>query len=204
MKRKIRTAFSLVFLAVSLPLLVWGFWPPRRETVTTPLAPSAETPSLPEARTIRLTYSPAMRMGDSQIVELNLAAEEETGDGAAYRAHNVVAEARLELDLAEVRPAESTSTALTEGSAPTFYWEVSPRGEGILRGTAWLYLRFIPKAGGEETRRPVSAQLVEIRSKSMLGRTASEARAWGVVGVVVGLGLGVLSKSRMKGRSCGR
>ena len=187
MKFRWQLALAALFLITSIPLSVWGFWPPHRETVMVPLVLPARTPSLPEERTIRLTFSPRMRAGDSQVVELNVIAEgESTGDGV-YEEYNVIAEARLDLSLADVRPADTVSTALVEGGGATFYWEVSPREEGALRGTVWLYLRFVPKAGGEETRQPVSAQLVEVRSQSMLGRSGTEARGIGVVGTVLGL-----------------
>ena len=193
MKQTFRLFLSLLFLSVSLPLLVWGFWPPRRETVVLPLLPAPGMPSLPEARTIRLEFSPVMRAGDSQIVELNLTADGEAADTSLYEEYRVIAEARLELPFANVRPADIVSTALGQGGAATFYWEVTPREQGVSRGTAWLYLRLIPKAGGPagETRGAVSAQSVAIRSRSVLGRTGSQARAMGVVGVIVGLVMGI-------------
>ncbi|HSQ38613.1 MAG TPA: hypothetical protein VLM78_00520 [Anaerolineales bacterium] len=203
MKRTLWLVLASVFLAISLPLLVWGFWPPRRETVTLPLLPADGMPSLPEARTIHLTFSPVMRASDAQIVELNLSADGEAGDASLYEEYNVIVEARLDLPFADVRPAEVVSTALGEGSAATFYWEVNPREVGELRGTVWLYLRLVPKAGGEETRQPVSAQLIGIRSKSVLGRTGSQARAAGVVGLIVGLALGILSIRRWRDESRG-
>jgi hypothetical protein len=187
MKRTLWLVLASVFLAISVPLLVWGFWPPRRETVTLPLLPADGMPSLPEARTIHLTFSPVMRAGDAQIVELNLSADGEAGDDRLYEEYNVIVEARLDLPFADVRPAEVVSTALAEGGAATFYWEVNPREAGDLRGTVWLYLRLVPKAGGEETRQPVSAQLIGISSKSVLGRTGSQARILGVIGFIVGL-----------------
>ena len=187
MKRVIWLGLAIVCLTISLPLLVWGFWPPRREMVTVPLVLPAGMPSLPEARTITLTFSPRMRAGDSQIVELNVTSEGDSTDGGVYDAYNVIAEARLDLSLADVRPADTVSAALVEGGGATFYWEVNPREEGALRGTVWVYLRFVPKAGGEETRQPVSAQLVEVRSQSMLGRSGTEARGIGVVGTVLSL-----------------
>jgi len=192
MKIKIRLMLAFVFLLVSLPLLVWGFWPPRRETVVLPLLPAPGMPSLPEARTIRLEFSPVMRAGDSQIVELNLTADGEAADTSLYEEYRVIAEARLELPFANVRPADIVSTALGQGGAATFYWEVTPREQGVSRGTAWLYLRLVPQAGGPagETRGAVSAQSVAIRSRSVLGRTGSQARAMGVVGSLVGLWLG--------------
>jgi len=205
MKRTLWLVLASVFLAISLPLLVWGFWPPRRETVILPLLPADGMPSLPEARTIHLTFSPVMRAGDAQIVELNLSADGEAEDNRLYEEYNVIVEARLDLPFADVRPAEVVSTALGEGSAATFYWEVNPRDVGELRGTVWLYLRLVPKAGGPagETRRAVSAQLIGIRSKSVLGRTGSQARAAGVVGLIVGLALGILSIRRWRDESRG-
>jgi hypothetical protein len=190
MKRTLGLILAIVCLAVSLPLLVWGFWPPRRETIVLPLLPAPGMPSLPEARTIHLKFSPTMRAGDSQIVELNLSADGVATDTSLYEQYRVISEARLDLPFADVRPADIVSTALGEGGAATFYWDVNPREEGELRGTVWLYLRLVPKAGGDETRQPVSAQLIGIRSKSVLGRTGSQARALGVIGVIVGLVMG--------------
>jgi hypothetical protein len=189
MKVRWQLVSAVVIFFVSIPLLVWGFWPPRRETVTAPLVLPAGMPSLPETRTIRLTFSPTMRAGDSQIVELNVTSEGDSTDGSVYDAYNVIVEARLDLPLTDVRPAELVSAALVEGGDATFYWEATPRQEGALRGTVWLYLRFVPKAGGEETRQPVSAQLVDIRSRSVLGRSGTEARGIGVIGFIVGTGL---------------
>ncbi len=189
MKITLWLVLASVFLVISLPLLVWGFWPPRRETATVPLVLPAGIPSLPDERTIRLTFSPRLRVGDSQIVELNVTSEGGVTDGGVYDAYNVIAEARLDLSLADVRPVETVSAALVEGGGATFYWEVNPREVGALRGTVWLYLRFVPKADGPagETRQPVSAQLLEVRSQSMLGRSGTEARGIGVVGTVLGL-----------------
>ena len=199
MKRTLGLILTIVCLAVSLPLLVWGFWPPRRETVAVPLVLPAGMPSLPEARTIHLTFSPRMRAGDSQIVEMNLTSDGQSADGGGYEDYNLIAEARLDLSLADVRPADTVSTALVEGGGATFYWEVSPREGGALRGTVWLYLRFIPKAGGDETRQPVSAQLIEIHPTSILGRSGTEARVAGVAGSLLALMLGFLLLKKHSG-----
>lgn len=189
MKNNIRWIVPALIIFVSLTLLLWGFLPSRRETVSTSLAIPAGMPALPEARTIHFTYSPVMRLGDSQVVELKLSADGGLDGANVYEETNVIVEARLEFEGADARPADLVSATLDEGGAPTFYWEVTPRGVGEARGTVWLYLRFVPKSGGEETRGPVSAQLVAIRSKSMLGRTGSEARLLGVVGGLIGLAL---------------
>ena len=133
-----------------------------------------------------------MRFGDSQIVKMTLSADDGASSGQDFYAqYNVIAEARLDLPQADVRPANLVRTTLVEGGAATYYWEVRPLEEGSLRGTAWLYLQLTPKAGGEGTRQPVSAQLVEIRSQSLLKRTGTQARVIGVVGSLVGLLLGI-------------
>ncbi|GIK09278.1 MAG TPA: hypothetical protein PKC99_11670 [Anaerolineales bacterium] len=190
-----RLVLAAIFLLVSIPLLIWGFWPPRRETATVPLVTPAGAPSLP-GRTARLTYSPSMRAGDSQVARLDVSA-----DGDLPPGYDVVAEARLDFPLAEARPAELVSAALTEGHGATFYWEAKPRETRTSSGTLWLYLRFVPKAGGEETRQPVWAERVEIRSTSLLGRTGSEARAAGAAGTLAGLVILLWARSAKQNRA---
>jgi len=76
---------------------------------------------------------------------------------------------------------------LTLGAGATFYWDVTPRVDGELEGTVWTYLRFLPKNGGAEIRQPVAAQMVAIRTRSVLGRGGSDMRISGVFGLAVGL-----------------
>jgi hypothetical protein len=200
MKIKIQAALAVVFLMVSLPLLVWGFWPPQRETRVVPLLPAVGMPNLPEAHSISLEFSPTMRAGDSQIIKMTLSADAAASTGQDFYAQNeVIAEARLDMPSAFVRPADSVRTTMADGGSATFYWEVHPSGEGLTSGTAWLYLQLTPKAGGGTTRQPVSAQLVEVRSQSLWKRTGGQARAIGVIGALVGLFLGFpfLAKARL-------
>lgn len=193
MKRKLLPSLVVVILAVSLYLLLWGFLPSRRADISQPLLLPDGLPSLPAQRVIQITYSPVMRAGETQTIEVNLTSEGAEEESGLYNDYNVIAEARLDMSLADVRPLELVSTALVEGSKATFYWEVDPRQAGTLRGTIWLYLRFIPKTGGEEFREPVFAQLIEIRSRSLLGWTGSVVRIAGVIGLFLGLVLGSLT-----------
>lgn len=192
MKRKFWSFLVPVLLGVSLYLLVWGFWPPHRETVSLPLLPAEGIPYLPEKRMIQLSFSPMMRVGEMQTVELDLTTEGEGEDSSLYQEYSVIVEARLELPLGDVRPMDLVSTALTEGGEVTFYWEIYPRQVGDIQGTVWLYLRLIPRAGGKEIRQPVSAQLIKIHSRSLLGWSGSKARVAGVGGLFLGLVLGIL------------
>ena len=193
MKRSLPFIFSSLFLAISIPLLLWGFWPPQMETRTVAIQFPAGGPSLPGERSLRLKVPEFIRAGDSAVAELSLLAEGETAKAnSVFDEYIVIAEARLDLPFAEVRPANLVSTTLSSGGTATFYWEIRPREEGTLRGEVWLYARFVPKEGdGEETRIPVSVQQVQVRSGGMWTRTGSEARAMGVVGTVIGLGLGI-------------
>ncbi len=49
MKHKLRLLAAVLILAVSLTLLVWGFWPTRRETLVTPIQPSNLTLPTPSS-----------------------------------------------------------------------------------------------------------------------------------------------------------
>lgn len=188
--RKLFLFLSLFLFILSLPLLFWGFWPPRMETRTVAIQFPAGGPSLPGERSLVLKVPTFIRAGDSAVAELSLLAEGETAD-AVFNEYIVIAEARLDLPFAEVRPADLVSTTLSPGGTATFYWEIRPREEGTLRGEVWVYVRFVPKGGdGEETRIAVSVQQVEVRSGSAWKRTGSEARTLGVVGTLIGLALG--------------
>ena len=62
---------------------------------------------------------------------------------------------------------------------------------GVYRGTIWLYLRFVDKQTGEESRKTVSAQLVEIEAVNFLGLSGQFSRARpAVIGSVVGTVIG--------------
>jgi hypothetical protein len=102
----------------------------------------------------------------------------------------VIAEARFDIAGMEVRPAELVSEALSPGNAVTFRWSVRPPDVGLYRGTIWLYLRFVDKQTGEESRKTVSAQLVDIEAVNFLGLSGTFARTTGVIGSVVGTIIG--------------
>jgi len=49
MKRSLRFLIAFLILTVSLALLLWGFWPTRRETRVTPIQPSDMTLPTPSS-----------------------------------------------------------------------------------------------------------------------------------------------------------
>ena len=165
-------------------------------------------PALPERRRLTLEFPPQIRAGDSDLVRLTLEVDDLgnltptaqfsgnviTGERIEipnlYESHQVIAEARFDLAGAEIRPADLVSEALSPGNSVTFYWSIRPPDVGSYRGTIWLYLRFVDKQTGEETRTTVSAQIVEIEAVNFLGLSGEFARTAGVIGSVAGTVLG--------------
>jgi hypothetical protein len=165
-------------------------------------------PALPERRYLTLEFPPRMRAGDSDLVRLTLEVDDlgnitptaEIGDHVVtgkiveipnlYESHHVIAEARFDIAGMEIRPSELSSEPLAQGNTATFYWSIHPRNVGVYRGTIWLYLRFVDKENGEESRKTVSAQIVEIEAVNLLGFSGQFARTTGVIGSIVGTIIG--------------
>jgi hypothetical protein len=190
--------------------------PPKAEA-TVPLPSNLPTatlsgltsqPALPERRRLTLEFPPTIRAGDSGLVRLTLEVDDLgnltptaqiegnviTGEIVQipnlYDSHHVIAEARFDLAGTEIRPAELVSEPLSPGNPVTFRWSVHPPNTGVYRGTIWLYLRFIEKQTREESRKTISAQLVEIEAVNLLGLSGEFARTTGVIGSVVGMVIG--------------
>jgi hypothetical protein len=170
--------------------------------------PETPQPALPERRYLTLEFPPKVRAGDSDVVRLTLEVDDKGNivptaqiegnvvKGQAieipnlYETHHVIAEARFDIAGVEVKPSELISEPLTQGTSATFYWSIRPTDVGKYRGTIWLYLRFVNKATGEESRNTVSAQIVDIEATNFLGLSANLARSTGVVGSVLGTIIG--------------
>jgi hypothetical protein len=165
-------------------------------------------PALPERRRLTVEFPARIRAGDSDIVRLTLEVDDlgnitptaEIGGHVVtgeiveipnlYESHQVIAEARFDLAGMEVRPGELVSEALSPGSSVTFRWSIRPQEAGVYRGTIWLYLRFVDRQSGEESRRTVSAQIVEMKAVSLFGLSGDLARTTGVIGSIVGAIIG--------------
>jgi hypothetical protein len=107
-----------------------------------------------------------------------------------YETHHVIAEAKFDIAGVEVSSPELISQPLSQGQTVTFYWSIRPQEAGVYRGTIWLYLRFVDNSNGEESRKTVSAQIVEIEAVNLLGLSANFARGTGVIGSIVGTVIG--------------
>jgi hypothetical protein len=205
-------SWLLAGLALGMMALACTLTLPAAAPVNTPSArptrpvqpPTALQPAIPESRRLVLEYSPRIRLGDSEVIRLTLEMDTQgnltptaviegnvtKGESIQipnlYKTHNVIAEARLDLAGIEMRPSETISEPLLPGQSVTFYWSVRPRETGHYRGTVWLHLRFVPKAGGPESRKAISAQIIEIEATSFLGLPASLARTTGTLGSLIG------------------
>lgn len=172
------------------------------------LNPTTAPPAIPERRRLTLEFPPRIRAGDSDVVRLTLDVDElgnitptaivggdvVTGEVIEipnlYETHHVIAEARLDLAGAQISPPDLTSQTLLPGQTVQFFWSIRPDGVGLYRGTAWLFLRFVDKVSGEESRRAVSAQSVEIEVVNLFGLSGKLVRSAGAVGSVVGTVIG--------------
>lgn len=177
---------------------------PLPSVIPTSISVSTPPAALPERRRLTLEFPPQMRAGDSERVRLTLEVDDlgnitptaEMGGSVVsgetieipnlYETHHVIAEARFDVAGLEVSPPDLSSQTLAQGQSVTFYWSIRPGQTGIYRGTVWLYLRFVDRQSGEESRKPVSAQLVEIEAVNLFGLSANFARTTGVIGSIVG------------------
>ena len=172
------------------------------ETVPTTL------PAIPERRRLTLEFPAKIRAGDSDVVRLTLEVDDlgnitptakfegdvVTGELVEipnlYETHNVIAEAKFDIAGLQISPPDLISQTLSRGQSVSFFWSVRPTEVGVYRGTVWFYLRFVDKVSGEESRKAVSAQIVEIEAVNLLGLPANIVRTAGGIGSVVGAIIG--------------
>ncbi len=95
MKRKLLSSLVVVILAASVYLLFGDSCLRARRMVSQPLLLPDGLPSLPGQRVIRIAYSPVMRAGETQTIEVNLTTEGDEEESRLYNDYNLIAEARL-------------------------------------------------------------------------------------------------------------
>lgn len=165
-------------------------------------------PAINESRRLTLEFPPTIRAGDSDIVRLTLAVDDLgnitptaqfEGNVVAgeviqipnlYESHYVIAESRFDIAGVEMQPTDLINVPLAQGQTATFLWSIRPPDVGVYRGTIWLYLRFVDKLNGEESRITVSAQIVEIEAVNLVGLSGSLVRTMGFIGSIVGTVIG--------------
>ena len=212
------TVLSLTILACGLGAPAPDASAPEEPMVIAPTQGSSQEPStiinptaipaMPERRRLTLEYPAQIREGDSDVVRLTLEVDDlgnvtptaqfdsnvVTGEVVEipdlYESHHVIAEAKFDIAGIQVSPSELSSQTLSPGQTVSFYWSVRPQDAGVFRGTIWFYLRFVDKVSGEESRKTVSAQIVQIEAVNILGLPAKVVRTAGGVGSVVGAVIG--------------
>lgn len=172
-----------------------------------PLSTSISTPlggQIPEQRALILEWPPTIRVGDSDLILLTLELdrqgnltptelieghqiqEEKIAIPNLYETHYIFAEGRLDISGLVVKPNSEIREALHPAQRAKFAWSVSPPQAGTFRGMVWLHLIFKPKQGGNEERRALSAQRIDIRAVNLLGLSGNAARWMGVIGAFLG------------------
>jgi len=184
------------------------------ETQISPINPlptsivPTQLPAISEKRFLTLEFPPRIRAGDSDVVRLTLEMDDSGNitptavlDGNVvtgnvieipnlYESHHVVAEARFDMAGIQISPPDLSSQTLSPGQSIMFFWSIRPDQVGIYRGTVWLFLRFVDKVSGEESRKAVSAQMVEIEAVNLFGVPAKMVRFAGAIGSVIGTVIG--------------
>jgi hypothetical protein len=182
---------------------------PTQEVPEIPASPGPTAePAIPERRLLVLEFPPKIRAGDSDIVRLTLEMDDAGNitptavvngnviNGQTieipnlYETQHVVVEASFDIAGVQVAPPGTSSQTLSPGQSVMFFWSIRPQAVGTYRGTVWLFLRFVDKVSQEESRRAVSAQMVEIEAVNLFGVPAGVVRTVGGVGSVVGAVVG--------------
>ena len=221
-KRDLRLAASLILIAGSLVLLVWGFWPEGRTVRELRLDSALTTLDATDAEVVhpvsalRLEYPERIRLNDRALVRLAFEVEPEdvsTGlgpenpDNSTTEASQPIAEARLEIPGALVRPPDSIHEALAPGSPLEFYWTVVLSSPGEYRGTAWSFLTTQAGAAMPAIRIALGAQNVQVKGITLLGMGGEAARIVGGLSLIGGIVLGLPflePAARWISRSAGR
>lgn len=178
--------------------------------VSTPAAQASPAPAqLLERRQMVWEWPEQLREGDADVVDLRLKMDAQgtltptaqvgghvvEGQGVEipnlYDTHNLVVEARLDLVGFEMTPQGEVSEPLRPGEEVVFRWTVRCKEAGNYRGTLWVALNLVPKAGGETLRRVLLAAPVDIEVRSVWGLPAQTVRILGGIGTAVSTVLGI-------------
>jgi hypothetical protein len=182
---------------------------PTQISPTQQISTDAAQPALLETRRLTLEFPPKIKADSaSDIVRLTLEVddlgnitptayyEENVITGEViqipnlYETHHVGVEASFDIAGFEVKPAGSIYQPMQSGKPVTFTWSIRSPQVGEFRGTIWVHLIFVDKITNEETRLPVSAQIVDIEAVDLFGFSTNFVKTSGVVGSVLGIIVG--------------
>jgi len=167
-------------------------------------------------RYLNLHFPSKIRVGDTAVIRLSLdmlpkhlsTKKTETQQSEnkvdllneVSDAYHIIIETRLELAGFEYLPTGGISEALLPLKGVVFYWNVRPRQQGFYHGTIWVYVKYLPKDGGQEVRQLLTAQTVDLESIVFFGLNGEAARISGSIGLVIGLLMSLNSFLRRKQR----
>jgi hypothetical protein len=120
------------------------------------------------------------------------------GTTEASSAPILIAEARLELLGAAVRPPEAVRETVRSTDRADFIWSVGPLSDLDYRGTVWVYFVIVDKAASTEERVAVTAQTLQVWGAAPLGIGGHTARLLGSLGLVCGLALALSTAAAMR------
>ena len=182
---------------------------PTQIVPTQQITSSTPQPAVLETRRLTLEFPPKIKAESaSDIVRLTLEVDDlgnvtptayyetntVTGEVIQipdlYETHNVGVEASFDIAGIEVKPSGSVYQPLRQGAPVTFNWSVRAPQVGKFRGTIWVYLVFVDKATNEESRLPVSAQVIDIEAVDFFGFSTNFVETSGVVGSILGIIVG--------------
>ncbi|HLA96990.1 MAG TPA: phosphotransferase, partial [Anaerolineales bacterium] len=180
-------------------------------TTPEPVEPTAIPTPLSEQRTVELEWPPQMRLGDSDVVRLSLIPTEGgyklQADYPEHRTdskdihvsrpggYELIAAARLDGVGFEISPQGERQLFLPVGGGVTWFWSITPRAPGQQRLSIVLYLRWLPATASQGIVREsvVYTRSLDVQVRSFFGLTRGQAMTGGLLGVLLGGGLGLLS-----------
>jgi len=203
LNRRLISVFVLLLSAVSL---VWSGVPARQLNLTSTLAPedmqlvSTEinaTYAVLENRQVRLEWPASMRIGDEYAINLeytpfvneSAAPGQPSGYVDVYSDHNVMAEARYEVNGVRADPVNPIRASLIAGRGLKFTWEIQADQAGEYDSVVWLSLRYLPLDGSAPSQVPIFIQALKLHTHSLLGLDASKARLLGGLGMILAIAL---------------
>ena len=171
---------------------------PSKVALLEPFTLTLDSPSvvrLGDVAAIRLTVT-IDTVGNVSIIANESAVMPVTNVSDAFDSYNVIAETRIDLPRLYILPAKLICQPIRAGQSITFMWSVRADAVGEYEGTAWFFLRFVPKGddaesagqdSGPEGELAVAAIPFNLRVVSFFGMKGSIARIIGTVGLFVGI-----------------
>ena len=169
-----RGAFGLV-VVLSLACLIWTLISGVRQQVTLVPPPVSFNRYVLNITNIQLDVPKTLRQGEVERIRLVV----NPVVGAA--SPPVLAQARLELLVAEITPGEQILTALSMTGPTRFEWEIQLIDEGELTGTLWLTFQI-----GEESQ-TVLAYSLAFQERQLGGASLPVVERIGWIGLLLGL-----------------